>query len=85
MVKGAHVDMASGPGAGVREAVRLAGGTQVHLARVLGCTQQAVSLWLAQGWVPLRRAVEIEAVLGVPRGRLIRPRLRELVDLPPVT
>lgn len=60
----------------------LAAGTQAKLAEGLGVTQQAVSIWLRRGWVPLRRAQEIEALLGVPRARLINPRIADLVDLP---
>lgn len=73
----------AGERTGIRDAVIAAGGTQVHLSRLLGVTQQAVSLWLRDGWVPVRRALEIEEQLGVPRARLINPRLRGLVDLPP--
>lgn len=66
---------------GIADAVRRAG-SQAILARHLGVTQQAVSMWLARGHVPLRRAVEIESQYGVPRARLINPRIADLVDLP---
>lgn len=66
---------------GVRLAIRAAG-TQQKLAALLGVSQQAVSAWLDRGWVPLRRAQEIEASLGVPRAKLINPRIADLVDLP---
>lgn len=66
---------------GIFDAVRLAG-TQDALADKLGVSQQAVSIWLRRGWVPLRRAQEIEALLGVTRARLINPRIADLVDLP---
>ncbi len=65
---------------GVAEAVKAAG-SQEKLAEKLGVSQQAVSIWLRRGWVPLRRAQEIEALFGVPRGRLINPRIADLVDL----
>lgn len=65
----------------VAEAIRSAG-TQEKLSEALGVTQQAVSLWLKRGFVPLRRAQEIEALFGVPRARLINPRIVDLVDLP---
>lgn len=64
----------------VIEAIRAAG-TQEKLSDSLGVTQQAVSLWLKRGYVPLRRAQEIEALFGVPRARLINPRIADLVDL----
>ncbi len=66
---------------GVSLAIRAAG-TQQKLAALLGVSQQAVSAWLDRGWVPLRRAQEIEASLGVPRAKLINPRIADLVDLP---
>lgn len=66
---------------GIAEAVALAG-NQTRLAERLGVTQQAISGWLRRGWVPLRRAQEIEAVTGVARARLINPRIADYVDLP---
>lgn len=66
---------------GIAEAVKAAGG-QVKLASKLGVTQQAISKWEARGWVPVRRALEIEAQYGIHRHRLLDPRLKDLVDLP---
>lgn len=66
---------------GVEEAVKAAG-SQDKLAAALGVSQQFVSTCLRRGYVPLRRAQEIEALFGVPRSRLISPRIRDLVDLP---
>lgn len=65
----------------VQEAVRAAG-SQERLAECLGVSQQAISKWLRAGFVPLRRAQEIEAQFGIARARLINPRVRDLVDLP---
>lgn len=56
--------------------------TQERLAGLLGVSQQAVSIWLRRGWVPLRRSQEIEALTGVPRARLINPRIADMLDLP---
>ena len=66
---------------GIADALAQAG-NQVALAERLGVSQQAVSIWLRRGWVPVRRALEIEAQFGIPRARLISPRLADLVDLP---
>lgn len=66
---------------GIAEALKQAG-SQAQLADRLGVSQQAVSIWLRRGWVPVRRALEIEAQFGIPRSRLISPRLADLVDLP---
>lgn len=56
-------------------------GSQQKLADLLGVTQQAVSTWLRRGWVPMRRAQEIEAHTGIPRMGLINPRIADLVDV----
>jgi DNA-binding transcriptional regulator YdaS (Cro superfamily) len=65
---------------GIADALAQAG-NQATLAERLGVSQQAISIWLRRGWVPVRRALEIEAQFGVPRARLISPRLADLVDL----
>lgn len=65
---------------GISKAVTQAGG-QVQLASVLGVSQQVVSCWERRGWVPVRRALEIEAQLGIHRHLLINPRLSDLIDV----
>ena len=57
-----------------------AAGNQARLAEDLGVTQQAVSAWVRQGWVPLHRAKEIEARYGVPRSKTMNPRVADLVS-----
>lgn len=54
-------------------------GSQANLASQLGVSQQVVSKWLRRGWVPTRRAVEIEHLYGVPRQKLINPRLADML------
>lgn len=62
---------------GIREAVRKAdGGPQ--LARKLGVTHQAVYQWLKVGWVPLTRALQIENIYGIPRQKLVSPKIARL-------
>jgi DNA-binding transcriptional regulator YdaS (Cro superfamily) len=63
---------------GIDFAVRVAG-SQAKLAVQLGVTQQAVLKWVKQGYVPLPRAREIEALLGVPRNTLIDPKVLDLL------
>lgn len=62
---------------GIALAVKRAG-TQEKLGERLGVSQQAVSQWLGQGWVPVKRARVIEREYCIPSALLINP---ELVDL----
>lgn len=60
--------------AGIEQAIAAAG-SQENLAKLLGCSQQNVSFWKGQGFVPLDRVVEVEQVTGVPRAKLIDPNI----------
>lgn len=64
---------------GIDDAISLAG-SQRKLARLVGCTQQAVHAWMLRGFVPIGRAIEIEQCTGVPRQRLINPKWVEVLD-----
>lgn len=64
---------------GIADAIAEAG-SQEALAAVLGVTQQAVSSWLKQGWVPRDRAKEIENTYSVARARLVDPKLLDAVS-----
>lgn len=55
---------------GIADAILAAGG-QGALARKLGISQQAVSRWVKCGCVPIAHIVQIEAMFGVPRAKLI--------------
>lgn len=46
-------------------------GTQRNLARMLGITDQAVSAWVAAGFVPLSRLKDVSRLTGVPVGDLL--------------
>lgn len=61
----------------VYKAVEAAGGVS-PLARLLGVSRQVVYTWLRRGWVPTKRAFEIESRLNIPRGDLVHPTLRNL-------
>lgn len=50
-------------------------GSQRALGEVCGVTQQAVQQWVAQGFVPTTRAIELEAQYGVDRKLLVDPKL----------
>lgn len=66
---------------GIEDAVA-AVGSQDKLAAMLGCTQQAVSFWVRQGFVPNDRVHEVEQATGVPRLRLVDPKIVELISAP---
>ena len=66
---------------GIALAVRRAG-TQEKLGLRIGVSQQAISQWMGQGWVPVKRARVIEREFSIPSALLINP---ELVDLVGVT
>jgi hypothetical protein len=60
---------------GVELAIRKAG-TQVLLAEALNVTQQAVSLWATQGWMPIERARQVARLYRIPAKSLINPKFR---------
>lgn len=64
---------------GIFEAQRRAGGVTA-LSRKLKVSRAVVYAWLNQGYVPIKRAKEIEELLGVPRMSLMDPLLRDLVS-----
>jgi DNA-binding transcriptional regulator YdaS (Cro superfamily) len=63
---------------GIRDAV-ISAGSQIKLAEALGVSQQAIQQWVAQGYAPIGRIAEIEALYGIPRERLVDPRHLEPV------
>lgn len=65
---------------GVERAIKKAG-SQDKLADRLGVSQQVISKWKHRGYVPLNRAVEIEAQYGIKRAQLINPRIADLADI----
>jgi hypothetical protein len=66
---------------GIELAVDAAGG-QVALANLIGNSQALVWSWLKQGYVPVLRAVEVEQASGVPRIKLIDPRIAGIIVTP---
>lgn len=57
-----------------------AAGTQDAMAQELGVTQQSISVWLKQGFAPIERAREIEMHYGVPRAKLVSPKVLAAMD-----
>lgn len=69
---------------GIQAAIRVAG-SQDKLAEMMGCSQQVVSEWLARGYAPADRVIEMESLTGIPRERLLKPSLVELLSKPSMT
>jgi hypothetical protein len=57
-----------------------AAGSQAKIAADLGVKQQAVSIWKAKGFAPVKRAVEMEHLYGVPRVSMVSPKLLSVLD-----
>lgn len=64
---------------GIYKAVEAAGGASL-LAEKLKVSRQYVYLCLQKGYVPIKRAVQIEKLYGVPRQTLIDPDIASLVN-----
>ena len=64
--------------AALRRVVEIAGSQQA-VAHELGVTQQAINKWMVRGYVPLRRAQELEMAFGVSRASLADPRVVDLL------
>jgi hypothetical protein len=67
--------------AALREAIDAAGGV-LKFARALGVTHQAVYHWLKRGFVPIERALVIEALFKVDRARIMDPALLRAFNTP---
>jgi hypothetical protein len=56
-----------------------AAGDVYKLAADLGVSRQFLLKCRDRGWMPVRRAQEIEDKYGVPRETLIKPELRQFI------
>ena len=66
---------------GIADAIA-AVGSQEQLAAAIGTSQQNVSFWKRQGFVPVEHIVAVEQASGVPRARLIKPKILDLLRDP---
>lgn len=64
---------------GITQAVEKAGDKRA-LANALNVSTQAVYEWVAKGYVPPARAIEIERMFNIPRVSLVKAELAELID-----
>jgi hypothetical protein len=62
----------------VDEAIAKAG-TQRALAISLGVQQPVIAHWKRKGWVPVKRAIQISEIYGIPWATLVRPELRAVL------
>lgn len=68
---------------GIENAIARAGGRRAFADSLEPpVTVQAVCQWVRRGWVPPRRALEIERRYGVDRAYLVKPDLVDLVGEP---
>jgi DNA-binding transcriptional regulator YdaS (Cro superfamily) len=74
-----EVEMIDTTKSGIELAIEAAG-SQEALAAAVGCTQQNVSWWKRQGFVPVEHLVVVEQSTGVSRALLINPRISELLS-----
>ena len=54
-------------------------GTQKALAESLGVKQPVVAHWKRRGWCPIKRAMQISQLYGIPWASLIKPELRAVL------
>jgi len=54
-------------------------GSKSEIARQLGVFPSAVSQWFTQGFFPVKRAIQIEEIYGIPRKELIDPEILDQV------
>ena len=59
------------------EALVVVAHSQEKLGAKLGVSQAAVSKWLKRGYLPMARAIEVEALYGIPRQNIMNPRVVE--------
>lgn len=64
---------------GIRRAIK-AVGTQMEMAARLGVKQQAVSVWVVQGFVPMSRARDVARMTGVPVADLVSPKVLAVME-----
>jgi DNA-binding transcriptional regulator YdaS (Cro superfamily) len=64
---------------GIERAVEVQG-SQAALAAALGRTQQAVSLWIQQGYAPAGLVPRIAELTGVAARDLLDPKLAQLAE-----
>ena len=62
-------------------AIERAGGI-MRFTKAMGISHQAIYGWRNRGWVPLERALAIEAIFGIDRKQLMNPDILRAVNAP---
>jgi len=62
----------------INDAIAKAGG-QKQLAIDLGVTQQFISASVQKGFLPPERAMQVEQMYGIPRKKMVNPKLAKLL------
>jgi DNA-binding transcriptional regulator YdaS (Cro superfamily) len=65
---------------GIDRAIASAGSISA-LARKLGVSHQVANRWQKRGFVPAKRAIEIELHYGIPARDLVHPSLLQIASL----
>ena len=54
----------------------------VRFAKSMGVSHQAIYAWKRRGWVPIEKAVALEAIFSIPRDDVMNPDLVRAVNTP---
>jgi transposase-like protein len=54
----------------------------VRFAKSMGVSHQAIYAWKRRGWVPIEKAVALEAIFSIPRDDVMNPDLVRAVNMP---
>lgn len=64
----------------LNDAVVKVGGAPA-VARKLKVSHQAVYVWMKRGWAPTARAAKLEKLTGIPRSKMINPKLAKILGI----
>jgi hypothetical protein len=66
--------------ASLDDAVKKIGGAR-KVAAKMKVSHQAVYVWIKRGWAPMKRAIQLERMTGIPRAKLIDPQIAKLLNI----
>lgn len=65
----------------IDEAIERGGGI-VAFSKAMGISHQAIYGWRKRGFVPFTRAVQVEALCGIPCAKLVEPAVARALETP---